>query len=104
MGDNRNNSFDSHKWGALPASPLRGRCRRLRPAVGFVCQQIWVPPFAPPAPGNVTRRRGFLQVENVIGRACFKYWPPQKIGPLEDVTAEERAFLDGGAATAPPLR
>ena len=39
MGDNRNNSMDSHIW-------------------------------------------GFLPYEKVIGKAIFRYWPLNKIGPI----------------------
>ncbi|MEA3309600.1 MAG: signal peptidase I, partial [Chloroflexota bacterium] len=39
LGDNRNNSSDSHSWGSVPS-------------------------------------------ENFIGKAIFRYWPPDKFGPF----------------------
>jgi hypothetical protein len=45
-----------------------------------------------------------LAEQNILGRACWKYWPIQKFGGLVDYSDTERLYEPPVVAAAPALK
>lgn len=90
MGDNRNNSLDSHVWVSFPS-----RAHFLPTSLGGDLKKTAV--LTCPVAAVL---QGPLPVKNIIGHACFNYWPPQKIGGVPDVNALPSAVSPAPAAAS----
>ena len=67
LGDNRNNSFDSHNW--YVANYYNSICYT----------RIALDAHMPELYRMSCHFRGPLPVRNIVGRSILRYWPPSKI-------------------------